>query len=119
MTYSDNGQVRTFDTGATRDTSEGKLDHEAFLSPLVLVRYGEYMHENRKRSDGSMRDGDDWQKGIPLSAYMKSGWRHMLDVWLLHRGYPSVTGADMEDSLCGVMFNVMGYLHTLLTKDRT
>src|SRR5687768_9111242 len=28
--------ARTFSTGATRDTDNGKLDYEAFLSPLVL-----------------------------------------------------------------------------------
>lgn len=116
---SDNGQVRTFSSGATRDTSVGKLDHEAFLSPLVILRYGEYMHKNRERTDGSLRDGDDWQKGIPPSVYMKSAWRHMLDAWLLHRGYKSASGADIEESLCGVLFNVMGYLHVLLITSKT
>jgi len=36
-------KVRTFDTGATRDTEDGKLDYEGFLSGRVLKRYAEYM----------------------------------------------------------------------------
>jgi hypothetical protein len=112
--HSDDGKVRRFASGATRDTAVNKLDHEAFLSPLVILRYDQYMHKNRLRTDGSLRDGDDWQKGIDKEVYIKSAWRHLLDFWLLHRGYSSASGADMEESLCGVLFNVMGYLHVLL-----
>jgi hypothetical protein len=68
--------VRTFSTGATRDTDEGKLDFEGFLSPTVLKAFAEYMHEKRKMPDGSLRDSDNWQRGIPVDAYMKSMWRH-------------------------------------------
>jgi hypothetical protein len=99
--------VREFNTGATRDTDAGKLDYEGFLSPLVLERYAQYMHKNRIQTDGSLRDSDNWQKGIPFSAYMKSGWRHFFDWWKCYR-----TGeGDIEEALCALMFNVMGFLH--------
>jgi len=78
--------IRRFDTGATRDTDEGKLDFEGFLSPLVLERYAQYMNKHRKQSDGKLRDSDNWQKGIPLKAYIKSLWRHFFDLWKIHRG---------------------------------
>ena len=104
--------VRTFETGATRDSDEGKLDYEGFLSPLVLQRYAEYMHKHRKQSDGSMRDSDNWQKGMPLSVYIKSAWRHFHDWWMEHRGLPSREG--LEEALCALMFNTMGYLHQVL-----
>lgn len=107
-----NAHVRRFDTGATRDLDQDKYDYEAFLSPLVIERFGQYMHKNRKLPDGSMRDGDNWQAGIPLQAYMKSGWRHMLDWWKLHRG---LTAREcLEDAICGLLFNAMGYLHEVL-----
>ena len=102
---------RTFDTGATRDTDEGKLDYDGFLSPLVLWRYGEYMHEKRKMPDGTLRDGDNWQKGIPQDAYMKSMWRHFMAVWTSQRGFST---SDREEELCALMFNVMGMLHQIL-----
>lgn len=106
--------VRKFDTGATRDTDEGKIDYEGFLSPLVLARFGAYMTKHRVQSDGSLRASDNWQKGIPLDAYMKSAWRHFMDWWREHRR-GTVVGCDVtEEALCALLFNVQGYLHELL-----
>ena len=85
---------------------------EGFESPLVVNRYAEYMTKNRKQSDGTLRDGDNWQKGIPKDQYMKSLLRHVHDVWLLHRGY--IGRDELEDSLCAVQFNSKGYLFELL-----
>lgn len=106
--------MRQFETGATRDTDEGKLDYEGFLSPAVLERYAQYMHKNRIQADGSLRDSDNWQKGIPKDAYMKSMFRHFMEVWMNHRG---LTETDMKESLCALMFNVMGYLHEELKNE--
>ena len=102
-------KIREFDTGATRDTDVGKNDYEGFLSPLVIKRFGDYMTKHRKQADGKLRDSDNWQKGIPKNAYIKSAWRHFLDWWMEHRGLPSREG--IEDALCALMFNIMGYLH--------
>lgn len=104
--------VRKFDSGATRDLDINKHDYEAFLSPLVIERYAEYMHKNRHLTDGSLRDGDNWQKGIPFAAYAKSEWRHHVDFWKEHRGIATRDG--MEDACCAILFNVMGYLHEYL-----
>jgi len=108
----DNGEIREFDTGATRDTNEDKLDFEGFISVLVTYRFAEYMHIHRKQSDGNLRDSDNWQKGIPKNVYMKSMWRHFVDLWLEHRGYESRDG--IEEALCALKFNVDGYLHEIL-----
>ncbi len=104
--------MRKFETGATRDTEEGKLDYEGFLSPLVLERYSEYMDKHRKQADGKLRDSDNWQKGIPIVTYIKSLWRHFMDLWKEHRGYGSRDG--IEEALCGIIFNSMGYLFEIL-----
>ena len=101
--------IRQFGTGATRDTDEGKYDYEGFLSPLVIERYGQYMNKHRKQSDGNLRDSDNWQRGIPKQAYIKSGWRHFIDWWKEHRGIPTKDG--IEEALCALLFNVSGYLH--------
>lgn len=101
--------MRTFDTGATRDSDENKPDYEGFLSPLVLARYGEYMMKHQVQADGSLRSSDNWQHGIPKDAYIKSAFRHFMDWWLEHDGYESREG--LEEALCALMFNVMGYLH--------
>lgn len=106
-------EIRTFDTGATRDTDQGKLDFEAFLHPLVLNRFAEYMHKHRKQADGTLRNSDNWQKGIPLDEYIKSDLRHVLDAWAIHRGTP-IRETDIEEALCGILFNTQGYLLEIL-----
>jgi hypothetical protein len=108
--------MREFDTGATRDSDSDKLDYEGFLSPLVLHRYAEYMHGHRKQADGKLRASDNWQKGIPLATYIKSLWRHFMELWTFHRyDDPGIqSDADKEDALCAIIFNASGYLHELL-----
>jgi len=103
--------MRTFNTGATRDTDNGKLCYEGFLSPLVLERYAQYMHRNRKQPDGQLRAPDNWQRGIPQAVYADSMIRHVFDFWLVHRGWRPRKA--LEDLLCAIMFNAMGYLHEL------
>jgi hypothetical protein len=111
----DRGSARTFDTGATRNSDEGKLDYEGFLSPLVLRRFAEYMHACRGMAGDQLRASDNWQKGIPQDVYMKSMWRHFMDVWQGHR--ESNGEALDDDALCALLFNVMGMLHEQLVHD--
>jgi hypothetical protein len=101
--------IRTFESGATRDVDTEKFDLEGFLSYPVIMWYAEYMHKHRIQSDGQLRDSDNWQKGIPKDAYMKSMWRHFMDVWGNHRKYK--TRDNMKEALCALLFNVLGYLH--------
>lgn len=107
-------EMRTFDSGAVRHTDNGKLDFEGFLSPIVIQRYAEYLHVHRIQADGQLRASDNWQKGIPKDVYMKSLWRHFENLWLLHRGYDCTE--SLEDALCAIMFNAMGYLHNTQQK---
>lgn len=113
----DTGIIRQFETGATRDTAKDKHDPEGFISPLVTEAFCVYMHYNRLQQDGSLRASDNWQKGIPPEAYIKSGYRHFLDWWRFHRGL-KIHG-NIVWALCGLLFNVQGYLHELLKNDGT
>ncbi len=119
-------KMREFDSGATRDNEDDKFDYEGFLSPLVIERYGEYMHSHRKQADGEMRDSDNWQKGIPISVYMKSWWRHFENVWIKYRKFLVGDGPDftleaasgtelghLSEALCAALFNNMGMLHEI------
>lgn len=105
-------QGRYFEGGAYRDTETGKLDYEGFLSPAVLQKFAEYMNAHRVQSDGTLRPADNWQKGIPRDVYMKSMFRHFVDVWQAHRGLP--TDATHLDALMALLFNVQGYAFELL-----
>lgn len=116
VTKQDMESVRHFTSGATRSSESGKPDFEGFLSPEVIDAYGQYMHKHRLLPDGSLRASDNWQKGIPQDQYMKSLFRHLIQVWQIHRRGKAIewnTGKDVElkDALCAVIFNAMGMLH--------
>lgn len=110
-------KIRTFEGGATRDTTVGKLNYVKALSPIVMQRYVEYLGEHRIQSDGTQRDWDNWKQGIPQQIYLEGEDRHHRAVWKLIQGFPASDNygpVTLEDSLCGVMFNVMGMLHEIL-----
>jgi len=117
-------EIRTFDSGATRDTTQGKLDYVKALSPIVLRRYVQYLDKHRLQPDGSYRDFDNWKKGIPQETYHSSGGRHFFDTWLLTEGYTAEDNhgpVEIEDVLCAQLFNIMGRLYERLKNkvDRT
>jgi hypothetical protein len=104
--------IRVFDTGATRDTEQGKLDFSGFLSPWVLESYAQYMHRCRFLPDGTLRSSSNWRKGIPKEAYLSSMARHFLAVWKGSQASEmNEVWADPERDLCALLFNVMGLLH--------
>ncbi len=99
--------MRKFTSGATRDADSDKIDFEGFLCPLVIERYGQFMHQHRHQRDGTLRDSDNWQRGIPDAVYLKSAWRHFHAVWKAYR-----TGAAFpQEEACAVLFNISGLLH--------
>lgn len=113
---------REFLGGSTRNSSDGKLDYEGFNSPIVDWRYAQYMHSHRIMEDGSMRDSDNWQIGGKdwEAELPKSMYRHFMDYRLLERGYKVTENGksiDMEDVLCGIIFNCKAKLHEML-KDK-
>lgn len=110
--------MRKFESGATRDDDDMKPDYEGFLSPNVMMAFGDYMSKHRTQADGNLRDSDNWQKGIPLDAYMKSMFRHFMDLWVIHRGGNPVDKEgyiiETDDVLSALFFNVQGYFHEYL-----
>jgi hypothetical protein len=117
MATTDNGAIRQFDSGATRDTSINKLEPFGFISPLALHRFSEYMNTHRLQSDGSLRSSDNWKKGIPIKVYVHSLIRHVMDFWLVMSGLkprfdPHTT--DAVEIACAILFNVQGFLHEAL-----
>ena len=105
-------KVRKFSTGATRDTNDGKLEFARFMSPAVIKRYAEYMHRHRLQSDGTMREPDNWRRGIDQSVYMDSLMRHVMELWQNQSGME--VADDVEDVLAAIMFNSQGMLFEIL-----
>ena len=105
-------KMRKFKTGATRDTDDGKFDWEGFISPISMTFFAKYMHQHRMQADGTLRDGDNWQKGIPRQQYMKSLIRHIWDLWFTWRMYPEMEDR-LVDLLSAALFNIQGMLHEI------
>lgn len=113
----DTGRLRTFETGATRDTAEDKHEPWGFTSALVEKRFCAYMHHHREQSDGELRDSDNWKKGIPVDAYYHSLSRHIQDLRLIMEGFNYEAREDsLEEVLCSVLFNVQGMLHETIKR---
>ena len=116
-------EIRHFESGATRNIDTGKFDYEGFLNPEVLYAFGQYMHEHRHQRDGSLRDSDNWQKGIPFRVYVKSLVRHVIDLWRMERGYRVINPDTMQphtqqELCCAIVFNAFGYLKELVDPSR-
>lgn len=99
--------MREFDTGATRDTDEGKLHYKGFLSPKALRQFATYMEKHRYQANGVVRDPDNWKKGIPLDAYEDSFIRHVFEWWeLIEKG-----DRDHADEIANALFfNIQGWM---------
>lgn len=111
-----NEAIRQFNTGATRDTAEGKLYFSRFESALVSKRFAQYMDKNRVQSDGNLREPDNWKKGIPEESYFESLDRHMKDLELIKEGFPREAREDIESALCAIIFNARGLLYEILKR---
>ena len=93
--------MRTFESGATRDSEEGKYAYAGFLAPIVLERFGEYMHRHRQQADGSLRASDNWKKLFGpdhKSVCLDSLLRHDMDLWLIHEGFPRLARESLENA---------------------
>lgn len=111
--------IRTFETGALRDSEAGKLDFEGFLSPQALEAFAQYMHFHRQMPDGTLRASDNWQKGIPPDVLMKSAWRHFFALWSLMRNV-NYKGYDNKlADACGVLFNIQALIKHFMDLDPT
>lgn len=109
--------MRKFKSGATRSDASARPLYLGFFSPLVVQRFGAYMARHREQKDGTMRDPDNWQKGMPRASYLDGLFRHFTHAWLRHKGFEVLdpkAEPTIEDDLCAIIFNAQGYLHELM-----
>lgn len=102
--------MRDFKTGATRSALLDKIQFSRFMSPRVLRRYCEYLHEHRVQADGEIREPDNWKQGIEEAVYIDSALRHTFDVWEVLVEGREATDKEYEDALCAMLFNTLGLL---------
>ncbi len=100
---------REFKSGANRNPDDGKHDIEGFTCPKCLDEFYAYMHRHRLLEDGTLRDGDNWQLGIPNRELLKSVLRHTQDWRLIERGFEG--REELLEALCAIVFNAFARMH--------
>lgn len=93
----DSGKRSEYVTGAVRDASIGKGMY-AIIPPCALQAIA------RRFEDGATKYGkNNWMKGIPLSRYFDSLFRHMMQ---------AAQGDASEDHFGAVLWNAACWLWT-------
>ena len=87
---------RQFDSGAVRDSNEGKSRPD-LISPYFTERLGFRLAEGAKKYEAN-----NWKKGIPDEAFLESLERHLVAYKM---------GKTDEDHAAAIAFNVMGIIH--------
>lgn len=91
----DSGARQSFDTGAVRDTQEGKPRFD-LIPPKALTRVA-MLYAN-----GAKKYGDrNWEKGMPASRFYASALRHLFQYG---------KGDLDEDHLAAVIFNCLAII---------
>lgn len=88
---------RVLSTGSQRDSRKGKGRFD-LIPPRALRRLAQ-LYER-----GAEKYGDrNWEKGQPLSWYVDSAFRHLIDF---------IEGKRDEDHMIAVMWNAAGFVET-------
>lgn len=89
----DSGQRQEFETGAVRDSQEGKGRYD--LLPTRAIKRLACHYEN-----GAVKYGDDnWLKGIPMRRMLESAMRHL---------FKAMEGQTDEDHFIAAAWNILG-----------
>ncbi|MEK6882812.1 MAG: dATP/dGTP diphosphohydrolase domain-containing protein [Nanoarchaeota archaeon] len=95
---------RKFNTGAVRDSDEGKENYIGAISFTALKRYVHFQTEAAKKYP----DGN-WRKGIPLEEFEKSLMRHLQKYF--SNKYDGTSIEPDVDHLSAAWFNLQGIIH--------
>ena len=99
----DSGHRQEFETGAVRDRQEGKGRFD-LISVFAMQRLaGVYERGAAKYASRN------WEKGMPLSRFLDSGLRHLLQL---------MEGKEDEDHAGQALWNIAGYIHIKEMIDR-
>lgn len=96
--------ITKFDTGAIRDSQEGKEDYIETIAWAAMKRYAQYMTEKKKKYGAG-----NFKKGIPISNYEQSLLRHIQKY--LENKYEGGSIEVNEDHLSAMVFNIFGIMY--------
>jgi hypothetical protein len=90
-------EIRTFGTGAVRDSNKGKSRPD-LISPYFTNRLGFRLAYGIEKGYGE----NNWKRGIPNEAFLESLERHLVAYKM---------GKTDEDHAAAIAFNIMGIIH--------
>ena len=93
----DSGKRETFESGAVRDTAEGKSRPD-LISPFATERLGEWLRKGAEKYAPR-----NWEKGLPVSRSVASLCRHLMKYQ---------QGCTDEDHIAAILCNAMFIAHT-------
>lgn len=93
----DSGHRRVFNSGAQRDRQRGK-GRPVLTSPFALIRLA-----NIYEKGGEKYSERNYEKGMPLSEYLDSAFRHLIKLML---------GWTDEDHAAMMAWNMFSFMHT-------
>lgn len=94
----------TFETGAIRDSQDGKEDYIETISWTAFRRYAQYM-TGKKAKYGQ----GNFKKGIPTQSYEASLARHLVKYLSNKHEFGGLE--TEEDHLAAMVFNIFGIMH--------
>lgn len=100
FTIKDSGERQVFNSGMTRDTSEGKIDFLSCRWGPMFRRWNEHLTKGRAKYPDPEPGVPNWTLGNGVEEYMRakqSAARHF-EAWL--------DGETDEDHAAGVFFNI-------------
>ena len=99
----DSGERQSFDTGAVRDTQNGKGAYY-LLPPSAIFAVARVFEEGAKKYAAR-----NFEQGIPLSRFIDSALRHM---------FKHLEGCRDEPHMAQAAWNVLAYIHTATMIER-
>lgn len=93
----DSGNRKQFTTGALRDRPIGKGMY-SLISPVGLRRLAQRCELGHMKYE----DGRNWEKGMPISEFIDSALRHIMQY---------LEGLNDEDHLAAAMWNLQCAMH--------
>lgn len=95
------GEFRTFDSGAVRDTAKMKpMIH--LISPFFLQDLGEWLRFACRDRKPDPYPSRNWEQGMPFSETLGSGLRHVTAI---------MEGDESEDHIAAIGFMAMALAH--------
>lgn len=93
----DSGKRQEYETGAQRDITDGKGRYD-LLQVLALRRVAVVLQRGATKYSAR-----NWEKGIPLSRFVDSALRHLMQY---------LEGRRDEDHAAQAAWNILGLIHT-------